>query len=200
MILFRQPSTVAIESFLTRLRSTELTYSDVGATSRNPPRRYVVDRTIRRLGSGEATFDAAAAALRRWKQFELDWVRIVPARETISAGDDVAIVAHVFGVWWLNGCRIVYVLDETTADARRFAFAYGTLPDHAGEGEERFSVEMNGHGEVTFEVSAFSRPRHLLSRLAYPLMRAHQKKFGREAADAMQRALVTERVAEATLI
>jgi hypothetical protein len=31
----------------------------------------------------------------------------------------------VFGVWTLNTCRIVYVVDEAT----RFGFAYGTLPD-----------------------------------------------------------------------
>lgn len=192
MILFRPPSTATIASFLTRQKRTELTYADVGATARNPPERYVVDRTVRFLGTGEATFDAAVAALRSWKQFDLPWVQIQPPERRIVAGEDVAVVANIFGMWWLNGCRIVYVQDETTPDRRRFAFAYGTLPDHAGEGEERFAIEMNDSGEVTFEVSAFSRPRHLLSRLAYPLMRAHQKRFGLEAADAMERALASE--------
>jgi uncharacterized protein (UPF0548 family) len=57
---------------------------------------------------------------------------------------------------------------------------------------------MDEAGDVTFQVSAFSRPRHLLSRLAYPVMRAHQKQFGREAADALQRALATESAAVAS--
>ncbi|HEV7280570.1 MAG TPA: DUF1990 domain-containing protein [Pirellulaceae bacterium] len=192
MILFRPPSTATIESFLARQKRSGLSYRDIGATAGNPPERYVVDRTVRRLGSGEATFDAAVAALRKWKQFDLGWVQIVAPRAGVVAGEDVAIIAQVFGIWWLNGCRIVYVEDEATATARRFAFAYGTLADHVGEGEERFAIEMDEAGVVTFNVSAFSRPRHVLSRLAYPLMRAHQKQFGREAADAMQRALAAE--------
>ena len=198
MILFRPPSTAAIESFLARQKRSELSYRDVGATARNPPERYVIDRTVRRLGSGDATFDVAVAALKNWKQFDLGWVQIVAPRGRVVAGDDVAVVAHVLGLWWLNGCRIVYVEDDATAHVRRFAFAYGTLADHVGEGEERFCVEMDEAGDVTFQVSAFSRPRHLLSRLADPLMRAHQKKFGREAADAMERALTTKPAAVAS--
>lgn len=200
MILFRSPSTAAVESFLARQKRSEFTYSDVGATARNPPERYVIDRTTRLLGCGDETFDAAVSALRHWKQFDLCWVRILAPPGRIVAGDNVAVVAHVFGLWWLNGCRIVYVQDETTGNRRRFAFAYGTLADHAGEGEERFSIEMNETGEVTFEISAFSRPRHLLSRLAYPLMRAHQKQFGREAADAVQRAISMETRRETAIV
>lgn len=193
MILLRPPSTDVLDAFLERQKQSEFTYADVGATARNPPERYVIDRTVRFLGVGEETFDAAVAALRDWKQFELSWVQVLAPRGRIAAGENVAVVAKVFGFWWLNGCRIVYVQDETTRGVRRFAFAYGTLADHAGEGEERFSIEMNEAGEVTFEICAFSRPRHILSRLAYPLMRAHQKQFGREAADALQLALATRR-------
>lgn len=188
MIRFRPPTEDVVDAFLARQRKAEFTYADVGATDRNPPERYVLDRTRRRLGSGAETYEAAVGALKAWRQFDLEWVRVA-APSALRAGGDVAIVAYVFGVWWLNACRIVYVQEENDVDARRFSFAYGTLPDHAGEGEERFSVEIDETGEVTFEISAFSRPRHVLSRLAYPLMRAHQKQFGREAADAMERAV-----------
>src|SRR5256885_10327627 len=34
----------------------------------------------------------------------------------------VAMVAHALGFWWLNACRIVYVVDEL-APTRRFGFA-----------------------------------------------------------------------------
>lgn len=192
MIVFRPPSTAATDSFLARQKRSELTYADVGATARNPPERYIVDRTTRNLGSGERVFNAAVSALRGWKQFDLSWVEVRAPEQGIVADADVVVVAHVFGIWWLNGCRIVYVQDDSTETFRRFAFAYGTLADHAGEGEERFSIEMNEAGEVTFEISAFSRPRHFLSRLAYPMMRTHQKRFGREAADALQRAVSSE--------
>jgi len=47
----------------------------------------------------------------------------------------VAILARSIGLWWLNACRIVYVVDKVD----KFGFAYGTLPDHAGSGEERWN-------------------------------------------------------------
>jgi hypothetical protein len=48
-------------------------------------------------------------------------------------GGGVAILARSIGLWWLNACRIVYVVDKVD----KFGFAYGTLPDHARSGEER---------------------------------------------------------------
>ncbi len=52
---------------------------------------------------------------------------------------------------------------------RRFGFAYGTLPDHAGSGEELFLIEWDrGEGSVWYDVLAFSRPGHILDRLGYP--------------------------------
>ena len=72
----------------------------------------------------------------------------------------------------------------------RFGFAYGTLPDHAGSGEERFLVEWDrASGEVWYDILAFSRPHWLLTRLGYPYMRRLQKRFGRESAAAMVRAV-----------
>ncbi len=74
-------------------------------------------------------FEAACAALRHWQMFPRPWTEIHPADTPIRAGNVVAVLARVFGVWWLNACRIVYVIDET-APTRRFGFAYGTLPCH----------------------------------------------------------------------
>ena len=47
------------------------------------------------------------------------------------------LLARALGLWVLNACRIVYVIEED-GPLRRFAFAYGTLPEHAESGEERF--------------------------------------------------------------
>jgi uncharacterized protein (UPF0548 family) len=100
----------------------------------------------------------------------------------------VAIVARRAGMWWLNACRIVYVVDEP-GPVGRYGFAYGTLPDHAESGEERFLVEWDrAAGEVWYDILAFSRPRWLLTRLGYPYMRRVRRRFGRESA-AMVRAL-----------
>ncbi len=97
----------------------------------------------------------------------------------------VAILARSLGVWWLNACRIVGVVNDD-GPVRRFGFAYGTLPDHVGSGEEQFLVEWNQEkDEVWYDILAFSRHRHVLARLGYPWMRRLQKRFGRESAAAM---------------
>ena len=107
----------------------------------------------------------------------------------IQTGEVVAVIARNLGLWWLNACRIVYVLDEP-GSVSRYGFAYGTLPDHAGTAEERFLVEWDlASGEVWYDIPAFSRPHLVITRLGYPYMRRVQKRFGRESAAAMLKAV-----------
>jgi uncharacterized protein (UPF0548 family) len=75
----------------------------------------------------------------------------------------------------------------------RFGFAYGTLPDHAERGEERFTVEWHHHDDtVWYDILAFSRPNQFLSGLAYPLVRQLQKRFARDSRAVMHRAVNRE--------
>src|SRR5208283_5244302 len=98
-------------------------------------------------------------------------------------------VANAIGLWWLNACRIIFVINDSGATSR-FGFAYGTLPDHAATGEERFIVEWNqADNSVWYDILAFSRPNHFLTRLGYPLVRRTQKRFGRDSAAAMLKAV-----------
>src|ERR687894_409824 len=98
-------------------------------------------------------------------------------------------LACLLGLWWLNACRIVYVVDEE-GPVTRFGFANGTLPGHAGVGEERFLIEWDrASGEVWYDILAFSRPHVFLSRLGYPYLRRVQGRFGRESTAAMVRAV-----------
>jgi uncharacterized protein (UPF0548 family) len=194
MILLYKPAAGAIRKFLAGQTKLELTYAPVGATTLNPggrptpPATYVVDHTRVRLGEGEKVFAAARAALRRWEQFRLGWLEVWPADTPIRAGEVVAVLAHSLGLWWLNACRIVSVIDRD-GPVPAFGFAYGTLPAHAGMGEERFLVELDREeGVVWYDILAFSRPQHLLARLGYPWFRRVQKRFGRESAAAMRRA------------
>ena len=151
-----------------------------------------MDHTRIKLGEGEAVFRAAKAALGRWDQFRLGWVEAWPPEAPIRVGEVVGIVARCLGLWWLNACRIVYVVDEE-GPVTRFGFANGTLPGHAEAGEERFLVEWDrASGEVWYDILAFSRPHRLLTRLGYPYMRRVQKRFGRESAAAMVRAVKGE--------
>ena len=72
---------------------------------------------------------------------------------------------------------------------RRFGFAYGTLAEHAESGEERFTVEWDDQDNVGYDILTFSRPRHPLARLGYPLSRSLQKKFARDSKAAMLQAV-----------
>jgi uncharacterized protein (UPF0548 family) len=101
----------------------------------------------------------------------------------------VAVVARVLGVWWVNACRVVYVVDQDGPVARS-GFAYGTLPGHAESAEERFLAEWDrADDSVWYDILAFSRPRHPLARLGYPLTRRTQRRFARDSAAAMLRAV-----------
>jgi uncharacterized protein (UPF0548 family) len=117
------------------------------------------------------------------------WVEACPADTPLRVGEVVAVVASVLGVWWVNACRVVYLVDED-GPVSRFGFAYGTLPGHAESGEERFLVEWDrAASTVWYDILAFSRPRHPLARLGYPLTRRTQRRFARDSAAAMRRAV-----------
>jgi uncharacterized protein (UPF0548 family) len=184
----RRPSQQVVHDFLARQRREPFSYPEVGQSRSGTPVGYDLDHNRVRLGEGLAVYEAACAALRRWEMFPRPWTQIEPADTPIEEGNVVAMVAHALGVWWLNACRIVYVLDET-GPVRRFGFAYGTLTGHVERGEERFSVELLADGSVWYDVRAFSRPRFWPVRLGYPLARRLQRRFVRESQAAMKRAV-----------
>jgi uncharacterized protein (UPF0548 family) len=189
VILARKPSTETIRRFLDGQRKLDFSYPFVGATATTPPAGFAVDHTRIRLGSGEAVFAAAKAAVERWDQFRLSWLEASPSDTPIRPGEVVAILARTSGLSWLVACRIIYVINEN-GPITRFGFAYGTLPDHAATGEERFLTEWDrADDSVWYDILAFSRPRHRLARWGYPVIRRMQQRFGRESAAAVLRAV-----------
>lgn len=193
MITLKRPSAETVRRFLSEQAKLDFTYPAVGGIAETPPAGYVVDRTRISLGEGEEVFESAVAALRRWEQFRLGWLEAWPPETPIETGEAIAIIARSMGLWWLNACRIVTVIDES-GPTRRFGFAYGTLPDHVERGEERFLIEWDRReNSVWYDILAFSRPRHLLARLGKPYVRIMQKRFGRESAAAMLRAVQSGR-------
>jgi uncharacterized protein (UPF0548 family) len=190
MLALRKPSADRLRDFLAAQSKLDFTYPAVGATAAMPPAGYVVDRTRIKLGEGAKAFAVAKAALGRWEHFRLGWVEAWPPETPIQAGQVVAVIARLFGLWWLNACRIVYVVDEK-GPVKQYGFAYGTLPEHAESGEERFTVEWHEEDDtVWYDIVAFSRPQQLLARLGYPFARLLQKRFARDSVAAMQRAVV----------
>src|SRR5213596_3448171 len=111
MFSLRKPSAESIRPFLAAQSKLTFTYSPVGATAEKPPAGYVVDHTRIKLGEGESVFKSAKAALQRWEQFHLGWVEAWSPDAPIKAGEVVAVLGRVFGLWRLNACRIVYVVD-----------------------------------------------------------------------------------------
>lgn len=185
----RKPDADSIRKFRQAQANLDFTYSAVGATATVPPAGYVVDHTRIKLGSGEIAFEIGKSAIRRWEHFHLGWVEASPTETLIQKGEVIAVMGHVLGHWWLNACRIVYVVNEA-GPISRFGFAYGTLPGHAESGEERFLIEWDrSSNEVWYDILAFSRPNYFVTKLGYPLVRHFQKKFARDSAAAMVNAV-----------
>lgn len=186
MFSLRKPSRESIRRFLSDQKNRDYTYTAVGGTSSTTPADYVVDHTRIQLGKGPSVFDAAKMAIKRWEHFQIGWVETSSRNIPVEKGQVVGVMAKVFGVWCLNACRIVSVIDET-GEVSRYGFVYGTLPGHVESGEERFQVEWNRTDDtVWYDIFAFSRPNHFLIRLGYPLVRRLQKKFANDSAAAMQ--------------
>lgn len=189
MFLLHEPAAAAVEAFLTAQQAGPFSYPHVAASRGPAPAGYNVDHNRARLGSGEETFHRAVAAVHAWRMFDLGWCRIYPARAPVEVGTTVAVCIRHFGFWSLNACRIVYVFEERGA-VQRYGFAYGTLREHGETGEERFGVEWHREDDsVWYDLYAFSRPRHPLARLGYPLSRSLQKRFAAESKAAMVRAV-----------
>jgi uncharacterized protein (UPF0548 family) len=128
-------------------------------------------------------------ALREWKMFDVPDVRLCWPNAPIQPGQAVAIAITHFGFWSLNFCKIVYVIDED-GPLRRFGFAYGTLCEHAEQGEERFLLEWDRNSDqVSYDILSFSRPGKLAVKAASPLARRLQRGFLRHSLAAMARAV-----------
>lgn len=190
-----KPSEPDAQRFISSQKNLPFSYDEVGATCEDKaPSGYAVDRYRVRLGEGPEAYARAVEALRRWRQFDLEWVRLLPPGSPIKIGTAVGVLARHFGFWSLNTARIVYVVEET-GGVERFGFGYGTLPGHAERGEERFVVEWNRESDsVHYEVFAFSRPKHPLAWPGYPCARLLQRRFARDSKRAMVEAVAHERL------
>lgn len=188
----RRPIDAHIRRVLEAQRDLPFTYSDVGAIERGTPAGYLRNSTRAELGSGENLYASAVSALCAWQQFNVGWVELCWPTTVPEPGAVVGVLARAWGVWALSVSRIIDVIDEQTDRGRRFAIIYGTLPQHVESGEERFQMTWNRSDDsVCYDVQAFFRPQHPLVRWGWPVLQRFPRRFVRESADAMRRALAS---------
>ena len=186
MYLLKKPSDERISEFISSQSRLAFTYPSIGATRNGDhPKGFLVDHNRIHLGSGEATFEAAKRALCNWEHYRFAWIEIHRPDDGPAPDQTVGVLARALGLWVVNACRVVYAIEEVNP-LRRFAFAYGTLPEHAECGEERFQVEQRDDSSVWYDILAFSRPNQLFARLAHPYVRRKQKQFAIESMQAMK--------------
>jgi uncharacterized protein (UPF0548 family) len=187
VFFWQKPDRSTLERLLAQHQTDPLSYSAVGGTQGEVPEGYKIDHNRTLIGHGLDQFKAAQAAIDAWRMFALDWIEIFPALPSVQVGATVAVVVRHLGFWSVNISRIVYLVNEES----RYGFAYGTLPCHSEEGEERFLVEHHrATDEVWYDLFAFSKPSHPLARIGYPISRHLQKRFARESLAAMKRSVV----------
>jgi uncharacterized protein (UPF0548 family) len=185
MFRLTRPGPLEIAAFRRAQAALGFSYATPGMTRGTPPTGFVADHARVELGRGGEAWERARAAVRAWRMFDLGWVELHDQDAPLESGTTVAVLVRAMGLWSLNAARIVYVVDERD----RFGFAYGTLPDHAERGEERFQVERSPDGTVHYDLLAYSRPGGWPARWGKPYVRALQKRFGAGSLAAMTRAV-----------
>ena len=195
MFTLQKPTFQDVQEYLWQQRNLPLAYEHPRATLSELPADYDCDRHRVRLGIGRRCFLAARRAMEQWKMFPLPIAELFwPG--PIEVGTVVGILIRTPGLWSLNPCRIVYVLQDTVQEhgfpIDRYGFAYGTLADHVERGEVRFAVEYRRQDEsVWYEIYSFSKPQHWLARATYPYCRWKQSRFRTLSGRAMQQAVDT---------
>jgi uncharacterized protein (UPF0548 family) len=187
--LFR-PNDQQLQRFLDAQDALSFSYAEIGQSTDGAPQGYNLDHNRVLLGQGKEVFDAASLALSQWRMFPTPWTEIRPAGARQNVGTPLLMIARIFGVWWVNACRVVYRADSHH-ESQRSGFAYGTLPGHVEQGEERFMVEWDREDNVWYDLRAFSRPRYWLARLSYPITRRLQRRFVLDSQAAMRRAVAS---------
>jgi uncharacterized protein (UPF0548 family) len=194
MFFLTKPSHERIQRLIDFSQKAPFNYAEVGRSLGRTPAGYAANHGRVRLGCGEAVFNRAVEALWRWKMFDLGWVSLCWPDAEIEVGRTVAVLARHFGFWSLHPARIVFLVDDDGARARRKGFAYGTLKGHGERGEETFVIEwLHADDSVWYDLRSFSRPGQALTTLGYPIARMLQRRFALESTLAMLKAVEQRR-------
>lgn len=154
-------------------------YEHVGATAGEPPAGWNCDRYVGDIGTG-SQWPRVRQAVDDMVMFDLAWTHLVH-HDPLAEGGAIIYAARMFGLWVLNACRVVYVVDEEDETSARYGFAFGTLGNHALRGEERFLATWDKQTDIVrFELFKFSLPGHPLVRLFHPVAIRLAERFNRD--------------------
>lgn len=151
------------------MQDSSFTYAEVGATRPGEefPPGYHHFRLRRRIGSGTALFEKAAAEILSYRMQKGS--HVFRSASTPAAEVGTAMTVRLGPI--IAPCQVVYVLDEPTIRG----FAYGTLPGHPEIGEELFAVSHDPDTDTVYGiVESFSRPGTWYTRLGGPAVRLIQ--------------------------
>jgi uncharacterized protein (UPF0548 family) len=123
------------------------------------------------IGHGRKAFDKAVEGLVGWQMHRNAGLAVAASAVRAAAGVLVVLRAGWGPLSIVIPCRVVYSIDTTDSQG----FAYGTLPGHPEQGEERFTVHLTADGDVRMRIQAFSRPASALARAGGPLTRMTQE-------------------------
>lgn len=165
-----QPVRTLDPELVVRLRSAPLTYPEQGC-SRNrqapPGFRALSGAAVLPAGS---ELDTAADQLLRWQVQRRAGFQVAVSAPRIETGAVALLSAGIGPLAIRSPVRVVYVIDEPD----RRGFAYGTLAGHPESGEEAFVLQRDPAGQITFSLSAYSRPGTWWSRALHPAVTAAQ--------------------------
>lgn len=151
-------------------------------TGESFPKNFDHDRNRCLLGEGPETFAGARELIRTYQHFPREWTFVFSDQQPPITGLTLTTTFQQFGLWWINGLRVVEVIDEPNF----YGFSYGTLTSHVERGEELFYVEQLPNGKVYYGIKAFSQPRFWGARLIKPYARSQQRRFVRDSMEQMQ--------------
>jgi uncharacterized protein (UPF0548 family) len=178
-----RPTDQKIRSLRDARKELSFSYADVGATRMTPPSGWRINHMRSLLGRGRVVHDKAVNALFSWELLTVGSLEVFATAPGVVPQADVAILSRHFGIWSVDFCRVIYVLNEEPENGGamlRTGFGYGTLPGHAVRGEEIFSIERHlATQEVWYDIYSFSLPANPLLRLLSPFALAAQRRFAR---------------------
>jgi len=182
-ISLHRPSVKLLHKANASHQQLRLSYSEIGlSTGKNFPNGYDHDHNQIIIGEGRATFKKARSIIQLYGHFPSSWA-FVHAKSIPEPNLSVAVIFYQLGLWWINGARIIQIIDEPNY----YGFSYGTLANHVEVGEELFFTELQPDGAVIYGIHAYSQPRFWGARLFKPYARSQQRRFVQESMQLMRR-------------